>query len=72
MDTRENKSIESMNEFNQILEDYEDMFGELPAIPKCGSYSTIIDLMKDALIARKPVKVDDVLEAFENVKCDLV
>lgn len=72
MDTRENKSIESMNEFNQILEDYEDMFGELPAIPKCGSYSTIADLMKDALISKQPVKVEDVLEAFKDIDSDLV
>jgi len=48
------------------------MFGELPAIPKCGSYSTIADLMKDALISKQPVKVEDVLEAFKDVDSDLV
>lgn len=68
----ENRSIDAMNRFNKILEDYEDAFGELPPIPKGGSYSTIADLMEDALISKKPVSVDDVLEAFKNVKCDLV
>lgn len=72
MATNEEKSKQAMNEFTQVLADYEEMFGTLPPIPKGGSYSTIADLMKDALIARKPVKVEDVLEAFENVKCDLV
>ena len=72
MDTRESKSIDAMNRFNKILEDYEDEFGSLPSIPKGGSYSTIADLMEDALISKQPVSVDDVLEAFKNVKCDLV
>ena len=72
MDTRENKSIQAMNDFQKILEDYEDMFGELPAIPKCGSYSTIADLMEDALLSKQPVKVEDVLEAFKNIESDLV
>lgn len=75
MDNRassENRSIDAMNRFNQILEDYEDMFGVLPAIPKGGSYSTIADLMEDSLISKQPVKVEDILEAFRDVKCDLV
>lgn len=72
MDTNEQTSKRTMEKFNQILSDYEEMFGTLPPIPKCGSYSTIADLMEDALIAKQPVKVEDILEAFENVKCDLV
>lgn len=72
MDTKEKNSIEAMNDFQKILEDYEDMFGELPAIPKCGSYSTIADLMEDAILAKQPVKIEDVLEAFKDVEHDLV
>lgn len=72
MATNEANSKREMEDFNQVLSDYEEMFGELPPIPKGGSYSTITDLMKDALIARKPVSVDDVLEAFSDIKCDLV
>ena len=72
MDTNENKSIQAMNDFQKILEDYEDMFGELPPIPKCGSYSTIADLMEDAILAKQPVKIEDVLEAFKDIDCDLV
>ena len=68
----EKRSMQAVAEFNQVLEDYEDMFGVLPPIPKGGSYSTIVDLMEDALISKQPVKVEDVLEAFEDVKCDLV
>ena len=71
MDTRENRSVQTMNEFNQILEDYEELFGELPPIPKGGSFSTIADLMQDALISRRPVSVDDILDAFKDVVADL-
>lgn len=66
------KSISAMNRFNKILEDYEDMFGELPPIPKCGSYSTIVDLMEEAMIAKKPLTWEDIIDSFDDVKCDLV
>ncbi len=76
MDTNENKnenrSINAMNRFNQILEDYEDIFGQLPQIPKGGSYSTIADLMEDALISKKPLTWDDVINSFADIECDLV
>jgi len=65
-------SEQAMKDFNQLLADYEEMFGELPPIPKCGSYSTISDLLEDALISKKPLTWDDVVGEFENVKCDLV
>lgn len=68
----EKASEQSMKDLNQLLADYEEMFGELPPIPKCGSYSTIAELMEDALISKKPVTWDEAMEAFENVKCDLV
>lgn len=44
----------------QLIEKYQEIFHELPHLPKLVSYSLIADLMQDAIVSKIPVSQEDI------------
>ena len=55
-----------MAEPSKIIKEYEELFGDLPQLPIMGNLGTILDIMEEAIIRKKPLTVKEVMEAFED------
>lgn len=52
---------------DKIIEEYAKTFGELPTLPKCAGYNLILDLMEDAVVSKKPVTFEQVVERLREI-----
>ena len=57
-------------EVNRVLEEYEKLFHETPRIPMMASYSVILSDMKEAIIRKKPLTLEESMEAYEGIPND--
>lgn len=57
-------------ETNKILEEYESIFHELPKIPIMSSYEPIADLMREAIIRKSPLTIEETAEVYQDLPCD--
>lgn len=58
------------NKLEDLLQEYEKTFGELPKIPIMASYAVIADDMKEAIIRKSPLTIEECIEAYRNIPND--
>lgn len=58
------------SEVKKIIEEYEQIFGDLPHIPLMANYAPIAMEMKEAIIRKKPLTDDELIELFEDIPVD--
>lgn len=56
----------------KIIQDYLDTFGEMPPLPKLVNYTLVEDLIKDAIISKRPLSQDEIFEAIKGLPIDRV
>jgi len=57
-------------EASKIIQEYEELFGELPHLPIMGNYGSILSEMHEAIIRKKPLTDDEVIELFADIPVD--
>ena len=51
----------------ELILKYVDIFGELPVLPKMMGYEAIKDLMEDAIVSKKPVSQDQIVNRLYEI-----
>jgi len=77
MDTNKNNNLDSVDtnknnnlDAEEIMQSYEELFGELPQLPIMGNYGSILIQMQEAIIRKQPLTPEEIAEAFEGRALD--
>lgn len=58
------------NNIDELLDEYERLFHELPPIPIMASYSVIEDEIKEAIIRKRPLTAEETIEFYQDIPND--